>query len=256
VKRILKEVRGRRDQIAREVAAIRADAATLAASVAAVERPDKPEMKGPAVRRSQEDDRSALLAAAKKTWDAWRAPGVSHRFPATLPPDFERRLRARYDEATDCCGQCSNVPPARWRHGRPEQCYDKMTDAAAKTQGWITAQLMAHIKPTVSDAGRRLAKADTQCHRAERLLASRRQALAAAAAAYDQARQDAKQDKQNDLRELEIAREVLAVHSRHNEHYVRELARRTDTASPVECGYLAVAALRAVYDLNRMHGRA
>ncbi len=252
----LKEFRDRHDQIAREVAAIRADAATLAASAAAVERPDRPEMKGPAVRGSQEGDRSALLTAAKKTWDAWHAPGVSHRFPATLPPDFERRLREGYDKTADCCGQCSNVPPARWRHGRPEHCYAKMTAAVADAQGWIMAQLTAHIEPTVSDADRRLAKADAQCHRAERLLATCCQVLAAAAAAYDQAQREAEQDKQNDARELEIARQVLAVHSRHNEHYVRELARRTETASPVERGLLAVAALRAIYDLNRIYGRA
>ena len=252
----LQEFRDRRDQVARETTAIRADAATLAASVAAVERPAKPEMKGPAVRRSQEDDRSALLAAAKETWDAWRAPGVSHRFPATLPPDFEHCLRARYDKTADCCGQCSNVPPARWRHGRPEHCYTKMTAAVADVQVWITAQLTTHIEPTVSAAGRRLAKAETQYQRAERLLAARRQALASAAAACNQAQRVAEQGKQNDAKELEIAKQVLAVHSRHNERYVRKLARRTETASPVERGLLAVAALRAVDDLNRMHGRA
>jgi hypothetical protein len=246
----------RRDQVASETAGIRADTATLKASKLAVRRPAKPEMKGLAVRESQKDDRSALVQAAGDLWDAWRAPAVSHRFPAALPPDFEHRLRARYDDIVGCCGECSNFLPARWTRGRPDHCYAKMTAAIEDMRSWITAELMAHIEPAVSQADRRLREAGTRCDRAERLLATCRQALSAAVAAYDQAQREAEQEQQDDEKDCAIARQVLAVHSRHNECYVRELARRTQTATPDERGWLAVAALRAVYDLDRMHGRA
>jgi hypothetical protein len=252
----LRRLLDRRDQVARETTGIRADAATLAASNPPVHRPAKPEMKGLAVRESQEDDRSALVRAAGDLWDAWRAPAVSHRFPAVLPPDFERRLHARYDDIVGCCGECSNFPPARWTRGRPDHCYAKMTAAIEDVRSWIIDELMAHIEPAVSQAHRRLREAGTRCDRAERLLTTCRQALFAAVAACDQAQREAEQEEQDDKKECAIAKQVLAVHSRHNERYVRELARRTQTATPDERGFLAIAAPRAVHDLDRMHGRA
>jgi hypothetical protein len=246
----------RRDQAALETGRICASAGALAASKPVVHRPATPEMKGSAVRDSQEDDRSALMRAARELWDAWRGPEVSASFPSTLPPDFEHRLRARYDEAASCCGECSNVPPARWTRGRPDQCYAKMTTAVEDMRSWITIQLSAHIEPAVSNASRQLAEADARCDRATRLLATYRQALLDAAAAFGEEQRQAAQQEHYEEQELEIAQQVLAVHSRHNERYVRELAARAETATPDARGFLAVAALRAVYDLDRMHGRA
>jgi hypothetical protein len=251
----LEKRRGRLELAARETAGIRDDAATLAAVQPTVRRPRKPDMKGPAVRESQENDRSALLDAATELWGAWRVPGVSRQFPATLPAEFERQLRAQYDLLAGCCGACSTVPPARWRYGRPDHCYAKMTAAVDQMRSWITAKLLEHVQPTVSAAQKQLGNARTQCDRAERQLAIAQQELSAAAAARDRAQQEAEREEQDDERELRIARQVLDVHDRHNERYIRELARRAETATPAECGYLAVAALRAVYDLDRMHGR-
>lgn len=244
------------DRVAREAAGIRADAATLEASRPVIRRPAKPEMKGPAVRDSQEQDRLALLRAASDLWDTWRAPGVSRSFPATLPANFERELRARYDQVVGCCQECSNVPPARWRHGRPDHCYAKMTTAMEQMQSWISTALGAHVEQAVSKAARDLDQARAVRNHARRVLATYRQELSAAATAYEQAQRKAEREEQDEEKDLRIARQVLAVHNRHNKAYVRELARRTQTATPDERGFLAVAALRAIYDLGLMHGRA
>jgi hypothetical protein len=252
----LRQARDNLERANRDASQVRADEAALARRKPAVTRPQKPAMEGPDVRRSQQPECDALYAAAIRLWDGWRSTAAGI-FPMEPPTQFESQLGQKYSDLVDCCRECSHLWAARKLRGsqRPEHCYAQMTAAVDGVRAWIVNELTRHIEQTVSKAADRLKQAERQHKRAERFLQECRQTLSAAAAEAASAKNDAERERHAEAQDLRTARAVLAIHSRHNETYVRELADRAASATSYERGWLAVAALRAVRDLDRMYGR-
>lgn len=221
------------------------------------QRPEAPEMTGPLVRGKQEEERTAWTEAARSTWEKWRRQTGGSEFPALPPHDLTAGVRTEYDRLCSCCQQCeTNWFKRAWRASEtPEHCYGKMTNVADDLQTWIRSALKDHACPTVEAAEKQARAARRKVGLARRNAIALRAEEMTARQVLDTAREETAQEESEDARNLEVARSVRAVHNEQNEKYVRELLTRAGTAGDDERGLLFLAALRGLYDLDRMFKR-
>ena len=249
----------KRDQAARALGQLEGAVAALRKRKPAFDRPPEPArpMKGHAVRALQEEERVAWYAAATAMWASWRADYADDlrlgNFPRNTPLSEDALRKFYTDEKVQCCGECSNWLRRTFQgRGRPEDCYQKMTGAVDDMARWIPSRLaeaaVKSLRPaqeTLAAAEARLAVAARRCDEAQRNADAAREKLG-------RAREEEKAARSRDRRDLDRVSAVTTVINRENREYVSALLSRMDAAAEAEKGWYAVAALRALYDLERM----
>jgi hypothetical protein len=220
-------------------------------------RPKKPAMRTEENQECQKDEKKALFDAAAELWYFWRQGAVPDTFPRVLPPGFESRLSVHYDELVDCRGECDHRPLFRVLRSvnGPDYCYAKMTKALTATQTWAVAQMVAHVAPAVNDTKAHLERALEQVARARSVLDFRREELARAATAWTDADTAAERERERENTDLETAHAAVSIYAWHNQDYVRAQLHRAGKSPSEERLLLVLAALRAVYDLDRIRER-
>ncbi|MEU5197750.1 hypothetical protein [Streptomyces scabiei] len=213
-------------------------------------RPKAPEMKGDLVRAKQEEERAAWTEAARKVWTDWWETAGEPEMPRQPPHDLSMRIRAKYDELCGCCHLCE-----RWKRlvgDGPDHCYERMTGVATHMPAWIRTTLREHADPPTARLVRGAADAEQQCVIASRYADHTAETLARAVAEMDDMLEQMTEERVEDEANLVVARSVRAVHSKRNETYVRDLLGRAMQSHGDERGWLVLAALRGIRDLNRM----
>jgi hypothetical protein len=214
-------------------------------------RLDRPRMTGPGVRESQEDERTAWFTAATRLWADWRTRNAKVLTGTPIPehlPVSEAELRRTYDKLVDCCHICSDLVP--WRN-RPEYCYGKMRDADERMAAFILSRLVAATDDAVRQAGSAARRVEVHRNVAEQDRDALAGAITVARARLRRAAREAAEQDAQERQDLRTARTITRILDEENRAYFAELLGRLHAAPTQDRGWYAVAALRALYDLDR-----
>lgn len=239
--------------------AARKAVADLSASTVTSERPSKPLMRGDLVRAMQEDERCAWTKAAGTAWASWRRDAVDKLKPCPFPTTAsidDVDLRRRYDKEVECCGRCTERAIARWFSHPPEHCYGKMTAAGEPVGRWIRGQLVQQATRSLQPGELRVANATARRNAAARESDSAQHTLAAAEANLAVIRERQHNEEARGSRYLQVVDDIRAVLERENEAHVAALLRQLGEAPDADRGWLAVAILRTLLDLQNTVGHS